>query len=203
MLNVLDVGMSPLGRTQIAAFRVRVDRAHQVEVLRHRLTPFLGELHGGSTCCIGAQVDPDLMDQPINPDRNCRKAELDRCGAPTRAGALHEVSKDNAATDIANFLCLHLHVLDRAEPFFEEAPNRRAPLKPLSWQIGVSRVPHRVGRVEAKQRIKVACISGINSALRELHQVGGRGLLGHRAAKYRGRLPSGQSERPADGRADE
>ena len=47
--HVLDLGVCPIGRVELAAFPVRVDRAHEVQVLRHRLPPFLGEAFGGST----------------------------------------------------------------------------------------------------------------------------------------------------------
>ena len=61
--DVLDPRVRPLGRAVVAALPVGVDRAHEVQVLRHRLPQFLGEAFGGSTGLVDVLADVKTRDQ--------------------------------------------------------------------------------------------------------------------------------------------
>src|ERR1017187_2713561 len=50
----------------------RVDRAHEVQVLRHRLPPFLGEAFSGSAGLVDVAVRSHALDQTVDEDRDVR-----------------------------------------------------------------------------------------------------------------------------------
>jgi hypothetical protein len=64
----LDLGIGPLDRAVIAALPVRVDRAHKIQVRRHRLRPFLCEAFGGSTSLFNIGVVRLSLDQALRED---------------------------------------------------------------------------------------------------------------------------------------
>src|SRR4029077_5935172 len=66
-------------------------------------------------------------------------------------------------------------------------------------------VPNTVRGKEAQHRTKVTAVPSFYARAHQLHQLGGRGLLGHRTAKYHARpsLPLCElRERPRYSRAD-
>ena len=70
----LDVGMRPASRGPVAAFPVRVDRAHEVEVVGQRLLPKPYCLEGLDTT--GMYLDAD--DQPLAKRELVGDRSLDR-----------------------------------------------------------------------------------------------------------------------------
>ena len=70
--GVLDVRARPLDVPEVAAFPLGVDRAHEVQVLRHRLPPFLGKAFGGKTGLVDVAVRSHTLDQAVDEDRDVR-----------------------------------------------------------------------------------------------------------------------------------
>src|SRR5258705_4487184 len=65
----LDLGMRRLGGAVVAMLPSRADRAHKVQVLRHRLLPRLGEAFGVSAGLVdvGFGVVGETGNQAMNP----------------------------------------------------------------------------------------------------------------------------------------
>src|SRR4029077_5830675 len=102
--HVFDFRMRPCGRAEVAAFPCRVDRAHEVEVLRHRLSPFLGEAFGGSTGLVGVGVVHDVLEEPVRPGCHGSPAELQPPVTAAWAGALDADEERYALAEVAELL---------------------------------------------------------------------------------------------------
>ncbi len=89
----------------------------------------------------------------------------------------------HAVSEIDGLLRLNPVLNPRPPPALEKAPNGRHTLK--SSERSVRQIQHRVRRIEAQSRRKVMATARLEHLARPIDQVGGRGLLSHRVAKYR------------------
>ena len=162
---------------KIAAFPVRVDRAHKVQVLRHRLPPFLCEAFGGSTGLVDVGVHRLPHDHAVRQHGDTREAHLDVSATPNEAALLDDHDKHDPVAQVENLLWLDPELLISAVK-----SSKKPRIAADSLEAGTH--PHRlqdcVGRVEAHRRVKVTTIRSLKRFPRKLHQVGGRGLLSHR-----------------------
>ena len=160
---------------EVPAFPVRVDRAHKVQVLRHRLPPFLSEAFGGSTGLIEIDVAHVLLDHAVGPNRDDPVTKSDLPAAANRTARHDDHGKTDSVAKIDDFVDLDVKILVRAQHVFKQAPDRRCPLEPAGLPAQDS-----ARRVKALYRIEVTPVQSFKEAARKLYQVGGRGLLGHR-----------------------
>src|SRR6266487_2312999 len=103
-VHELDLWVRPLDRAIVAAFPVRVDRAHEVQVRRHGLAPFGGEPFGGCAGGVDVSRGRGPHDQALLPNGDNRVAFLNAAGAAhqTAAGAFH--AKDDSVAEVENLL---------------------------------------------------------------------------------------------------
>src|SRR5450631_2807455 len=112
----------------LARFHIRVDRAQEVQLLRHRLPPFLGEAFGGSTGLVDLG-GRKARDQASHPDEDPSLALSKVTGAASRTTVLNDHGKHNPIAEVADFLKPALQLLVRAKPVLKEAANGRPSLE--------------------------------------------------------------------------
>src|SRR5271167_126654 len=169
----------------------RVDRRDRAlnqshVLLRHRLPPFLGNAFGGSTGLVDLG-GRKACDQASHPDDDPSLALSKVTGAASRATVLNDHGKHNPIAEVADFLKPELQLLVRAKPVLKEAANGRPPLEVVPQRPSVE---GRIFGEAAGHRVEITAIRSLKRPAHKLDQVGGRGLLGHHAAKYPGPLPS-------------
>src|SRR5262249_4982172 len=104
------------------------------------------------------------------------------------AAAAHKPSllidhgKNDSVTEVQTLLPFDTNLLVAGEPVLPEATDRRRALKGAQ---GAHVLNDSIGSKEPLHRVEVAAVRSFTEAVPKLHQVGRRGLLGHRALKYR------------------
>jgi hypothetical protein len=99
-------------------------------------------------------------------------------GATGRNTLLDDHGKHNPIAEVPDFLKLVPQLLVRAKPFLNEAANGRSPLEEVPQRPPVE---GRIFGEAAGHRVEITAIRSLKRPAQKLHQVGGRGLLGHRA----------------------
>jgi hypothetical protein len=94
---------------------------HALHVLRHRLTPFLGEPFSGSTTLVEVVIDSDTHDQPINPLGHKCWPLLNRAGTVRGATGPARNSKNDSVAYVPALLQIGLILLVWGSPIFEVA----------------------------------------------------------------------------------
>ena len=144
-------------------------------LLGHRLFALAREPFGGDPGLVDVEVDRGPLGEPVYHDVDRCSAELNpTCGA-SRPAALDEHTEDHPAAEITHLLSRQLELVMCVYPVPEEAAYGRPTLKGLERPL-----PDDVGGEEARCRVDVPGVDRVEIALRQLHNVGRRGLLGHR-----------------------
>src|SRR5437763_1514826 len=175
----LKIGTRPSRHAEVAPFPVRVDRAHEVQVLGHRLSSLRGKAFG---CCAGlvdVAIVREANDQAVYPFADERVAQPHLTAAPDRTGFLGHDGKADPVAEVKLLLRLDLELLVAGVPVFPKAADRNVTLEGAQ-SAQPRHVPDGIGRVAAQYHVKVPAISSGEQAPPKLDQIGGRGLLGHR-----------------------
>jgi len=121
-------------------------------------------------------------DRTLYPQSDRRVPESDALATANGTALQDEDGKGDPVPEIKKLLCLGARHVVNAPPVFEEATNRRPTLEHLEPHR--RRVPDCIRGKEARHRFNITAVCSIHSAAHQLHQVGRRGLLGHRPLKY-------------------
>src|SRR5439155_383958 len=118
-------------------------------------------------------------DQASHPEEDPSLALSKVTGAANRTPVLDDHSKHNPVAEVADLLKLEVQFLVRVKPVLKEATNRRTAL-----EEGACRPPvkNRILSEAADHRVEITAIRSLRRPAHKLHQVGGRGFLGHRPA---------------------
>ncbi len=126
----LDLGVRPSRRAVVTALPIGEDRAHKVQVLRHRLPPFLGEAFGGSTGLVdvgGRKASDRASHTEVDPSL----ALSNTTGATNQTPVLNHHSKHNPTAEMTDLLKLEVQFLVGPEPVLKEAAYRGSTLEEL------------------------------------------------------------------------
>ncbi len=98
--------MGPLGGLEVASRPGGVDRAYELQVLRHRLPPFLGEAFGGSTAFVDVCIRRDPRDLLVCPHEHVpvKVAQSNVNRAAAWMSVLADRGEHNPAPEVANLL---------------------------------------------------------------------------------------------------
>ena len=144
------------------------------------MPPFLGEAFGGCAGLVDLG-DRKTRDQASHPEEDPSLALSKVTGAANRTPILDDHGEHNPIAEVADFLKPDHQLLVRAEPVLKEVANRRPALEDVSQSPAFE---DRIRREACYHRVEITTIRSLDGPLQKLHQVGGRGLIRHRA-EYR------------------
>ncbi len=135
---------------------------------------------GGSTGLVDVG-DGNAHDQTSHPDVDPSLSLPNVTGDANRPSLLEDHSKHNSVAEVVGLLKLVLQFLIHAEPALNEGTNRR-----LAFEDVPQRPPlkDRIHSKAAHHRSDITSIRSLTLPAHTLHQVGGRGLLGHRLRPF-------------------
>ena len=94
---------------------VRIDRAHEVQVRRHRLPPFLGKAFGGRTGLVYVAIVRALNGHATYPFAHLRVTPLDPAVASCGVAALNDHRQGDSAAKVKYLLGLDSKLLEGAD----------------------------------------------------------------------------------------
>ena len=183
-----DLWVSEVAEHLLIVLERRKPAMHDLHVLpRHHLPPFPGKAFGGSTGLadvgVGRQSHEEAIGRPADgPSLPLMDLTIDA----DRATLLVDHRKHDPVVEDDELFDFEAKLGEIAEPFVQEATNCRSAFVRSARRPPVK---ERIGSKEAHYRVDVTLMHSLEDKARKLSQVGGRGLLRHRAWKY-----------PADGR---
>src|SRR5271165_5879271 len=141
------------------------------------LRPCLGEAFGGNTSLADVGARHDAHAHARFPNERKGQRFMHSARAPGRAAMKADHRKHHPIAEVPALQNLLLVLLESADPIFKEAADRRRSL------VGAKRrlrcIPDCIGGVDAHRSVEVTATVRLVGLPRKLHQVGGRGLLGH------------------------
>src|SRR4051812_28900227 len=146
------------------------------------LPPRLGEPFGGSTSLVDVGVDRQSHDEAIGrPPDGPSLPLMDLTVDADRTTLLVDHRKHDPVVEHDELFDFKANLGEGAEPFVQEVTNCRSAFEKVPRHPPVK---DRIASEEAQYRVDVTLIRRLKGKARKLHQIGGRGLLRHRAWEY-------------------